>query len=180
MLNPFSISLAVQPLKIYRGLCLNEGSSLTHRAPLILGEKTNSCPADTRLTVLFPSPGDTQPLPRCHSSPPLQPHQMHLFSPTNCTSAAPHLQSHICSPSSAAPPRPGGSRGSGGAHLPNTHCSGAHCSPWPCWQPSIPGMLLWEVGALLPHCPACTGMGQATGASSAANGSVLVLLIPKP
>lgn len=96
MLNPFSISLAVQPLKIYRGLCLNEGSSLTHRAPLILGEKTNSRPADTRLTVLFPSPGDTQPLPRCHSSPPLQPQQLHLCSPT---SAVPHLQPQLCSPS---------------------------------------------------------------------------------
>lgn len=80
MLNPFSISLAVQPLKIYSGLCLNEGSSLTHRAPLILGEKTNSRPADTRLTVPFPSPRDSQPLPRRHSPPPLQPHQ-HLGAP---------------------------------------------------------------------------------------------------
>lgn len=80
MLNPFSISLAAQPLKIYSGLCLNEGSSLTHRAPLILGEKTNSRPADTRLTVPFPSPRDTQPLPRHHSPPPLQLHQ-HLGAP---------------------------------------------------------------------------------------------------
>lgn len=82
MLNPFSISLAVQPLKIYSGLCLNEGSSLTHRAPLILGEKTNSCPADTCLTVQFPSPGDAQPFLA------VIPH--HLCSPTN-TSGPPWL-----------------------------------------------------------------------------------------
>lgn len=82
MLNPFSISLADQPLKIYSGLCLNEGSSLTHRAPLILGEKTNSCPADTRLTVPFPSPGDAQPFLA------VIPH--HLCSATN-TSGPPWL-----------------------------------------------------------------------------------------
>lgn len=73
MLNPFSISLAVQPLKIYSGLCLNEGSSLTCPAPLIMGEKTNSRPTDTRLTVPFPSPWDAWPLPCRQSPPPPQP-----------------------------------------------------------------------------------------------------------
>lgn len=61
MLNPFSISLTVRPSKIYSGLCLNEGSSPAHPAPLTTGEKTNSCPADTRLTIPFPSRWDVQP-----------------------------------------------------------------------------------------------------------------------
>lgn len=73
MLNPFSISLAVQPSKIYSGRCLNEGSSSLCPAPLIMGEKTNSRPPDTRLTVPFPSPWDAQPLPLHQSPLPLQP-----------------------------------------------------------------------------------------------------------
>lgn len=115
MLNPFSISLAVQPLKIYSGLCLNEGSSLTHRAPLILGEKTNSCPADTRLTVPFPSPGDAQPFLA------VIPH--HLCSPTNTSAAPVALGVPICqTPGAQVPTAPRG--------------------PWRCssgrWGPCLP------------------------------------------
>lgn len=75
MLNPFSISLAVQPLEIYSGLCLKEGSSLTCPTPLIMGEKTNSHPADPCLTIPFPSLWDTWPLPHHQSPLPPQPHQ---------------------------------------------------------------------------------------------------------
>ena len=104
MLNPFSISLAVQLSKIYSRLCLNEGSSSACPAPLIVGEKARSHPTDTRLTVQFPSQWDAWPLPCRQSPPPLQPrrHLRTLLQHGGCSAARHPVLRHPLVPTSCA------------------------------------------------------------------------------